>query len=161
MSNNQTGILNAIMNALTEQMGYKAEIKTVEDREMLRFAAPLLGDDKGFVLIEICQFDYDETSAIFQIFSTMIPEPGPGFEKLRSAVNGWNLFSRLGAYGIFEQLGQLYHKYNVVVNLDESAESVFTRVVTALYICMDEMEYRLSEALAISSGEQEPESEMH
>jgi|GEM_PF-2060083 len=161
MAEQQASILSALLDALTEQMGYHAEIASIEGRDMLRFTAPLLGDDKGYVLIEICRFDYDDTCEIYQIFSTMIPSPGPGFEQLKAAVNGWNLVARLGAYGVFEPLGQLYHKYNVAINLTDSPESTFTRVMSALYICMDEMEYRLPEALAISSGEQAKEGEQH
>lgn len=159
MAEQQETILNALLEALTRQMGYKAELATIEGREMLRFTAPLLGDDKGYVLIEVCRFDYNDTCEIYQIFSTMIPAPGPGLEQLKAAVNGWNLVSRLGAYGIFEPLGQLYHKYNVVISLEDSPQTVFTRIMTALYICMDEMEYRLTEALAISSGEQSAEQQ--
>ncbi len=150
----QTPVLKMLLGGLTDQMGYQAAILTVEGREMLRFTAPLLGDDKGYVLIEICQFGYDENCDVFQIFSTMIPKPGPGLGELRAAVNGWNLTARLGAYGIFDALGQLYHKYNVVVGVEEGPESVFSRVLSALYICMDEMESRLTEALALSGGEQ-------
>jgi len=145
-------IFQALKQGLTEEMGYQVAIETVNGREMLRFTAPMFEDNTGYVLFELCQMNYDENFELFQIFSTMIMSVGPGMDKLRAALNDWNLTALLGAYGIYEELGQLYHKYNVVIGLDDTPDSIVGQLLSALYIAMDEIERRLADAIALSSG---------
>jgi hypothetical protein len=148
----RTAVLQELRNGLAQEMGYEVKLETVSGRELLRFTAPLFENDTGYVLIEICQLDYDENFELFQIYSTMIPEPGPGLAELRKAVNRWNLTAALGAYGIYDPLGQLFHKYNVIVGVEDTPDMVVGQVLAALYITMDEMERRLADAVALSSG---------
>lgn len=148
----RTAVLQALENGLTQEMGYPVKRNTEGGKEMLRFTAPLFEDGTGYVLIELCQLDYDEDFELFQLYSTLIMEPGPGLDELRPAVNSWNLTSALGAYGIYEPLGQLFHKYNVVVGLGDSPDMVVGQVLASLYIVMDEMESKLKDAIALSSG---------
>ena len=44
----------------------------------------------------------------------MIVEIGPGYEALKEMLLDWNLTARLGAFGIYRQQRQLYHKYNYI-----------------------------------------------
>jgi len=145
-------VLLDLQKSLREDMKYKVEIADVNGDKMLRCLAPLFEDDKGYVLIEICELDYDENFELFQIYSTLIMEPGQGLDELRKTVNVWNLTSTLGAYGIYEAMGQLFHKYNVVVGVDDDVDMVVGQVFAALYTAMNEMGSKLAEAINISNG---------
>ncbi len=94
----------------------------------LRAMMPVTEEDDQ-VLLEIMAVPYSEDAHLLQIYSTMIPEIGPGYEALKDAILDWNLVCPLGAFGIYKQLKQLYHKYNylmpVEVPADEMAEEIF------------------------------------
>lgn len=117
---------------------------------MLRVMVPLLEDGRGLVLMEICTLDYSDDTSLIQIYSTMTPEAGPGIDGLRKAVNGWNLNTLAGAYGIYEKLGQLFHRHIVAVPADAEPVEEAEAALRGICMCMDEMVRRFPEALSLN-----------
>ena len=76
---------------------------------------------------------------------------------LRQTLGEWNMVALAGAYGIYEELGQLYHKYNVVVRAQEDLDDVVADVLAGVFMATEEMSRRLVEAVRLSSGETDME----
>ena len=68
----------------------------------------------------------DEETDLLQFYTTMVMELDVDHGQLAQTLVQWNFLCPLGAFGIFEEGNQLYHKYGIVLNgteeLDELAE---------------------------------------
>lgn len=147
---------NIVLSLIQEQLekeDFSTERKESEQGPVLRTVIPLLEEEQGPVLVEICVLNYNDQSDIIQIFSTMLLEPGPGLEKLRAQLNSWNLVTIVGAYGIYDKMGQLYHKYNVAIDSQLDLESKADQGFLGLCMSLDEMCGRMKEAMMISAGQ--------
>ena len=146
---------NIVLSILQEQLEaerFSTELTQSKQGPALRTVIPLLEGDQGPALVEICVLRYNDQTDLIQIFSTMLLEPGPGLEALRAQLNGWNLVAVVGAYGIYEPLGQLYHKYNVVLDSGLDLESKADQGFLGLCMALDEMCGRMQEAMDLSAG---------
>lgn len=150
MISQRTRDIIALLRRWITDRGQETELQEGGDILTLRIASPLFTDGTGKVRIEICHVEHTEEMSVAQIYSTLIFQPEPGLAALRAKLPEWNFSSLAGAYGIYERLGQLYHRHNVAVNntrpLEEQADCVFT----GLCLAMNEMARRLPEALKIS-----------
>ena len=94
----------------------------------LRALLPI-DDDGDMVLTEIILMPYTEDADLLQIYTTMILEIGPGYEALKEMILDWNLTCEIGAFGIYRQGRQFYHKYTYPVprdiDPDEMAKEAF------------------------------------
>lgn len=130
----------------------EAEIVERGDLLTLRMMPSLYTDGTAPVLMEICLLEYSDDISVVQIYTTIFPKPEPGLAELRAKLPEWNFTSLAGAYGIYEQQGQLYHKQNVAVITGAGADEQIDTVLPAICMAMDEMARRLPEALELSSG---------
>ena len=65
------------------------------------------------VLMEILVSPFDESAELLQFYTTLIMEIGPGYEALKELLLDWNLFCPLGAFGIYRQGRQFFHRYTL------------------------------------------------
>ena len=77
----------------------------------LRTLLPMIGSKGDVALTEILVTQWDDDSDLLFFYTTMIMEIGPGYEALKEMVLDWNLESPVGAFGIYRQGRQFYHKY--------------------------------------------------
>ena len=146
------------LQASFQEHGYeRCQIEDQGDLATLQVLLPLYEEGRGLVIMDLCLVDYDEDFELVQIYSTMTPEPGPGLPALRQTLGEWNMVALAGAYGIYEELGQLYHKYNVVVRAQEDLDDVVADVLAGVFMATEEMSRRLVEAVRLSSGETDME----
>lgn len=147
---------NIVLSLLQEQLkqeDFSTELTDSQQGPVLRTVIPLLENEQGQVLVEICALTYNDQIDLIQIFSTMLLEPGPGLDALRAQLNDWNLVAIAGAYGIYEKMGQLYHKYNVTIDTTLDLESKAAQAFLGLCVALDEMCGRIGEAISLSAGQ--------
>ena len=152
MTTEDQAIVLSLIQEEFDKQSFPTEIRETENGPMLRMGVPLLENGEGQVLVEVCALTYNDQIDIIQIYSTLLPQPGPGLEALRAKLNEWNLVAVAGAYGIYDKLGQLYHKYNVAVDAGEGLEAKADQAILGICVALDEMSGRIEEALALSEG---------
>ncbi len=112
-------------NRQFNEAGYETRFKEDEDLYILQAAIPGLGEEeKGNALMELCFVPLDEEGnedigdvILFQIYTTFFV--GVTEKKVKSILVGLNELNMdllLGAYGIFNQEKQVYHRYITVLN---------------------------------------------
>ena len=119
---------NQILGCMAEvlnQNGFRAEIMQKEDAPtLLRCEAMRQGKVAKDVVIECCFIPMQlptEEMGLLQFFVTLFQGvPEGNLTQLRRACTYCNDFCALGAFGLFEQAGQIYLKHNTLV--DGSAE---------------------------------------
>lgn len=119
------------LQTLLKKIGLETHMLKSEDPETvdtLRAMVPVT--EKGdHVLVEVMAVPYTDDSYLLQLYTTMIAEIGPGYDALKDALLDWNLTCPFGAFGIYKQLRQFYHKYTylmpVDVPADEMAKEIF------------------------------------
>ena len=119
------------LEELLKKMDYETARLPGKDPQIgdtLRAMVPV--DDEGnMVLLEVLAGQYNENTILIQIYSTMIAEIGPGYEALKEMLLEWNLVCPIGAFGIYRENRQFYHKYNYLIPSDgdakENAMSIF------------------------------------
>ena len=67
----------------------------------------------------------------------MIAEIGPGYEALKEMTLDWNLTCPIGAFGIYRQNRQFYHKYNYLIPADGEAENTAMEVFYVIHLVLD------------------------
>lgn len=146
----RAAILAAVDQSLSED--FETLAAEQDGQRFVRCLLPLFDDGTGKVLMDIFALDYNEHFDLIQLYTTMILQPGPGLEKLRGKLGEWNFYASAGSYGIYEEAGQLYHKYNVIAQSESSVDRVVSDTFAAVCVCMDEMADHLMEAIHISNG---------
>ena len=112
-------------NRQFNEAGYETRYKEDEDLYILQAAMVGLGEDeKGNALMELCFVPIDEDGSedigdvvLFQIYTTFFV--GVTEKKVKSILAGLNELNMdllLGAYGIYNEEKQVYHRYITVLN---------------------------------------------
>lgn len=113
-------------NRQFEEAGYETRFKEDEDLYILQAAIEGLGTrENGAALMELCFVPIAEEGKeeevgdviLFQIYTTFLVEIP--IEKKKDVLLGLNVLNMdclLGAYGIFNEENQLYHRYITVLN---------------------------------------------
>ena len=102
------------------------------------------------VLTEVMMAPYTEDALLLQIYSTMIVEIGPGYEALKEMLLDWNLTAALGAFGIYRQGRQLYHKYNYIIPTDGDPDEMATEVFYLMNLVLDVISAHFPDGVRIS-----------
>ncbi|MBQ6344144.1 MAG: hypothetical protein IJI41_13550 [Anaerolineaceae bacterium] len=127
------------LDALFKKMEYEtASLKGEEIQlgDTLRVMLPI--DEAGNkVLMEIMAMSYTDDAILVQIYSTMIAEIGPGYEALKEMLLDWNLTCPLGAFGIYRQGRQFYHKYNYTLPTDGDPKEMAMEVFYIIHLIQD------------------------
>ena len=107
------------------EAGYETRFKEDEGLYILQAAIQGLGEDeKGDALMELCFVPVDDEGKedvgdviLFQIYTTFLIKIPEGKEKdILAGLNALSMDCLLGAYGIFDEQKQVYHRYITVLN---------------------------------------------
>ena len=127
------------LEELLKKMGYEtATLKGQEPQlgNTLRAMVPV--DEVGNkVLLEVLAGQYNEHTLLIQIYSTMIAEIGPGYEALKEMTLDWNLTCPVGAFGIYRQNRQFYHKYNYLMPADTDQKQMAMEIFYIIHLVRD------------------------
>ena len=109
------------MNDVLNQNGFRAEIMQQEGAPtILRCEAMRQGKVAKDVVIEACFIPMqlpDENMGLLQFFVTLFQgAPEEHKVQLHRACDYYNGFCALGAFGFYEQAGQIYLKHNTLVD---------------------------------------------
>lgn len=109
---------------------------------------------KGDVaLTEILVSQYNAESDCLVFYSTMIMEIGPGYEALKEMLLDWNLTCPLGAFGIFRQGRQFYHKFALPFPKETKPKELADRAMYLLELLYEVISERFPEAVQLSGHE--------
>ena len=134
----RTGVETAVIDGEDPQIG-----------STLRALMPVT--ERGdAVLTEVMVGPYTEDALLLQIYSTMILEIGPGYEALKEMILDWNLVAPLGAFGIYRQQRQLYHKYNYIIPIDAVPEEMAAEIFYLMNLVLDVVAARFPDAVRLS-----------
>ncbi len=127
------------LESLLKKMEFQTTMLKVEDPrigESLRALVPV--DEAGnSVLLEVMVIPYDEDALLIQIYTTLLTEIGPGYEALKEMLLEWNLTCPIGAFGIYRQEKQFYHKYNYLMPTDEDPKQMAMEIFYIIHLVMD------------------------
>ncbi len=131
----------AELDKLLKQIGLQtAALQGKEPQIGITLRTLLPVTEKGdMVMLEFMAAPYTEDANILQIFTTLIPEIGPGYEALKEMTLDWNLTCRLGAFGIYREGRQFYHKYNYPMPLDVPADEMALEIFYLIHLIQDEI----------------------
>ena len=101
-------------------------------------------------LMEIMVTEFEEGSDLLLFYTTMIVEIGPGYEALKEMLLDWNLRCPMGAFGIFRQARQFYHKYTVPVPKDAEPEALAEKAMELLEMLYEVISRQFPEAVRLS-----------
>ncbi len=140
------------LDSLLKKMEYETALVKNDDPELgdtLRALVPV--DEAGNkVLLEVMAIPYDEDAHLVQIYSTMIAEIGPGYEALKEMLLDWNLTCPIGAFGIYREGRQFYHKYNYLIPTDKRAEESATDIFYIIHLVRDVIAEIFPDAVRLS-----------
>ena len=147
----------AFLNELEEllkKMEYETarlEGETPQIGDTLRAMVPM--DDEGnMVLLEVLAGEYNEHTILIQIYTTMIAEIGPGYEALKEMTLEWNLVCPIGAFGIYRQNRQFYHKYNYLIPSDAEAKGTAMEIFYVIHLVRDVIAEIFPDAVRLSGN---------
>lgn len=142
------------LDALFKKMEYEtASLKGEEIQlgDTLRVMLPI--DEAGNkVLMEIMAMSYTDDAILVQIYSTMIAEIGPGYEALKEMLLDWNLTCPLGAFGIYRQGRQFYHKYNYTLPTDGDPKQMAVEVFYIIHLVRDVIAQYFADIVRLSGN---------
>ena len=136
----QNQILGCMADVLN-QNGFRAEVMTQEGAPtLLRYEAMRKGKVAKDVVIECCFIPMQlpsEDMGLLQFFVTLF-QGAPDMHKnqLRRACGYCNDFCALGAFGFFEQAGQIYLKHNTLIDGSLDLEKNITFVADNISVLL-------------------------
>ena len=102
------------------------------------------------VMTEFMAASYTDDADLIQIYSTMIMKIGPGYEAMKEMILDWNLTCPLGAFGIYRQERQFYHKYTFLQPKDADPEETAEEVFDQTGIILDILREYFPDAVRLS-----------
>lgn len=117
--------------------------------DTLRTLLPM-GDGSNVALTEILVSEFNAESDCVMFYTTMIMEIGPGYEALKEMILDWNLLCPLGAFGIFRQERQFYHKYVFPFPKNLPPKKLADRTMYLLEVLYEVLSQRFPEAVQLS-----------
>lgn len=142
------------LEKLLQKMDYETAVIKNDDPNLgdsLRALVPV--DEAGNkILLEVMSFPYAEHANLVQIYSTMIMEIGPGYEALKEMLLEWNLTCPIGAFGIFRQDRQFYHKYNYLMPTDADPKEMAPEIFYVIHLVRDVIANVFPDAVRLSGN---------
>ena len=142
------------LEALLKKMEYETATLKGEDIQLgdtLRAMLPV--DAAGNkVLLEVMVIPYTDDALLVQIYSTMIAEIGPGYEAVKEMLLDWNLTCPLGAFGIYRQARQFYHKYNYMLPTDGIPKEMAVEIFYIIHLIQDVIGQYFPDVVRISGN---------
>ncbi len=136
----QEQLLTCMADVLN-QNGLRSEVMRQQNAPtLLRCEAPRQGKVAKDAVFEICFIPMQlpgEEMGLLQFFVTLFEHaPGRNAVQLRKACDYCNDFCALGAFGFFEQTGQIYLKYNTLVNGSMKLDNNVTLVADTISLLL-------------------------
>ncbi|MBQ6502408.1 MAG: hypothetical protein IJI57_00670 [Flexilinea sp.] len=142
------------LEALLKKMEYETATLKGEEIQLgntLRAMMPV--DEAGnMVLLEVMALPYTDDALLVQIYSTMIAEIGPGYEALKEMLLDWNLTCPLGAFGIYRQGRQFYHKYNYPMPTEGDPKQMAVEIFFIIHLIRDVIAGIFPDAVRLSGN---------
>ena len=105
-------LLDEKIQALGVETTYVEGIRSPQLGDTLRFLLPVT-EEGDPVIMEVMVTELTDDADLLHIYSTLITALGEKAAELPQKLSEWNLLCPLGAYGIYEEEGQLFHKYTL------------------------------------------------
>ncbi len=146
-------ILEHLKNEM-EMLNVVSVITEQDEINILRAEIPDLGRAENDVILEIMSlpFDVEEGQRLFQFYTTIAMNMDD--DNLLPAiieVNRMNIGMPIGMLGIFEGIGQMYHKYTMIIEEEWSDETVLTLCTSTLFSIINILDLIYDEAIIISN----------
>lgn len=126
------------------------------DSPVLRATPDNLGSQSnGGIMMELCFVSIGEDDVMLQVYSTLADRIPKEFNsEILSFLNNLNLTALVGAFGVYEQGGQVFHRYNIITTKNGSVDldkvySDIEWVYTAIDTVYDEIKSKLTEIGAL------------
>jgi hypothetical protein len=142
------------LEKLLQKMEYETALIKGENPQLGDSLRALVPVDKAGnkILLEVMSFPYGDHARLVQIYSTMIMEIGPGYEALKEMLLEWNLTCPIGAFGIFRQDRQFYHKYNYLMPSDADPKEMAPEVFFIIHLVRDVIANVFPDAVRLSGN---------
>ena len=134
-------ILEQKLNGMGMQTAAAAGAGAPQVGDTMRVLVPIT-DDGDAVLLELMAASIDEETDLLQFYTTMVMELDVDHGQLAQTLAQWNFLCPLGAFGIFEEGNQLYHKYGIVLNGTEELDELAERVILILSVLYEVIEQK-------------------
>lgn len=109
--------------------------------DTMRLLVPIT-DQGDAVLMELMVAAIDGETDLLQFYTTLVMELDTDFGQLSRTLLQWNFLCPLGAFGIFEEEKQLYHKYGVLLTEAEEPDQLAERVIQILSVLYEVIEQK-------------------
>ena len=119
--------------------------------ETLRILFPVT-EDGNAVITEVMVTEFSSDLDMLLLYSTIAVNIGKRYDELVDALVPWNMTCPLGAFGIYEEGKQLYHKYSFPFPNDASPNAVSGQAMVMLGIINEVLSQRYDEAVSYSDN---------
>lgn len=154
----QTQILSCMADVLKDN-GYRTEVVHSDDSAhptILRVEATRIGKIMQDIMIEMCFIPIampGEGVALLQYYITLFNGlPENTARETQKACEYCNDYCALGTFGYFKPAGQLYHKHNTLLPLQEDLEKMITFMADNLSLVLASTTRFIDAFATISNG---------
>ncbi|BAK99802.1 hypothetical protein OBV_26040 [Oscillibacter valericigenes Sjm18-20] len=134
------------------EVGTEVRIQSDQSgRKTLSFFTPMHDDGSGLVYFELCFAECRKEDALFQIFATILPEIADALPKLEKMIAEWNLTTRIGAYGVYYPLDQMYFKHCFLLEEHMDVSAAENLIMNSLYLSYEEISSKYDAVVSIST----------
>lgn len=131
---------------------YVEGIRSPQIGDTLRILLPVTEEGHP-VITEVMVTELTEELDLLHIYSTVIAEFNEKAGELPGKLSEWNILCPLGAYGIYEEEGQLFHKYTVPFPRELAAERLADEAMTLVELVYSVLSRKYPDILAYAAQE--------
>lgn len=141
--------LEGQIEALGLQKNWVTGSGTPQLGDTLRILVPVT-DQGDVVLMELMAVALNEETELLQFYTTMVMEIGPGYEQLEQKLVEWNFLCPVGAFGIFTEGRQFYHKYTIPLFREIDAETLAEQTISVLELIYEVISAKFPQVVQLS-----------
>ena len=134
-------ILEQKLNGMGMQTAAAGGAGAPQVGDAMRVLVPIT-DEGDAVLLELMAASIDEETDLLQFYTTMVMELDVDHGQLAQTLVQWNFLCPLGAFGIFEEGNQLYHKYGILLTGEEELDRLAEHVIQILSVLYEVIEQK-------------------
>ena len=137
------------LSALGIESTYTDGIGGLQVGRTLRILFPVTQDGNA-VITELMVTTFSADLDLMLIYSTIVAEIGPRYDELVRQLVPWNMHCPFGAYGIYEEGRQIYHKYSFPFPNDVDPDDVAGQAMVLLGVLHEVLSEKYYEAESYS-----------
>ncbi len=137
------------LSALGIESTYLEGIDDPQIGDTLRILFPVTQDGNA-VITELMVTSFSKDLDLMLLYSTIVAEIGDRYDELVQKLVPWNMQCPFGAYGIFEEERQLYHKYSFPFPSDANPDDVAGQAMVLLGVLHEVLSKQYYEAESYS-----------